>query len=320
MTETLANKILRKLCYEPSWLDVETERKIAELKKLDPIRIFSRKMDLTVENQGKQVPVRVFFASEQMEREAEEYRGKVILFFHGGGWVSESVETYERICCRMAVSTNCMVISVEYRRAPEYRFPAALEDCCAVYESFLRGEIIKHPNRQKLILTGDSAGGNLTAALTLMLRDRKKEMPAAQILIYPALWNDHSENAPFPSVRENGTGRLLTSAKVEEYMNLYQSRDEDRNNPLFAPLLEKDLTGLPPALILTAEHDLLRDEGEAYAGRLQEAGVRTELHRIQGASHGYFALGIGFIHVKESLEYISRFLKEETDGGETSET
>ena len=158
---------------------------------------------------------------------------------------------------------------------------------------------------------GDSAGGNLAAAVCMMARDRGEFYPKKQILIYPALNNCYTEESPFESVKTNGTGYLLTAEKMEDYLKLYESCPEDRENPYFAPILEKDLRNMPDTLILTAEFDPLRDEGEAFGERLKAAGNRVEVHRIAGAFHGYFALGIKFLHVQESFTYVNRFLETE---------
>lgn len=303
-------KVLRALSYGS--LDVQAERRLAELKKLDPMRIFARKLDVHIMNGTHEVPVRIYFPTQKMLEEELifQYSGKILLFFHGGGWVTESVETYDRICSRMAQSTNQLVLSVEYRKAPEHRFPTALMDGYAVAEVLFSGQYLKGVRPENITLMGDSAGGSLTAALTLLARDRNAFRPRQQILIYPALWNDYTETSPFPSVRENGRDYLLTAVKMEEYMNLYQSRAEDRNSPYFAPLLSEHLEDLPRTLILTAQYDPLRDEGEEFGRRLKEAGNEVTVKRIEHALHGYFALGIKYLYVQESLEIINQFLKE----------
>ena len=134
-----------------------------------------------------------------------------------------------------------------------------------------------------------------------------------QILIYPAVNNCYTEKSPYRSVQENGEDYLLTAVKMEDYLKLYESSPDDRQNPYFAPILEKDLSHMPDTLILTAEFDPLRDEGEAYGKRLEEAGNYVEVHRIPEALHGYFALGIRFLHVQESFEIMNKFLEKEAD-------
>ena len=232
----------------------------------------------------------------------------MLLFFHGGGWVTESVENYDRVCSRMAQSTGHIVMSVEYRLAPEYRFPVPLEDCYAAAKALYTGHLVLPADPDRITIIGDSAGGNLAAAVCLKARDTGEFIPKKQILIYPALNNCYTEGSPYKSVQENGEGYLLTAVKMEDYLKLYESSPEDRQNPYFAPILEKDLSHMPETLILTAEFDPLRDEGEEYGKRLKEANNYVEIHRIKDALHGYFALGIRSLHVQESFEIMNRFL------------
>jgi acetyl esterase/lipase len=300
--------ILNVLSY--GGIEVESARRLADIKKLDPIRIFLRKLDMEIYNGDYKVPIRLFFPDEKMEEHGAK---EAILFFHGGGWTTESVETYDRVCARMAQSTGQIVVSVEYRLAPEHRFPTGLEDCYAAAQAMLRGEILPEVTPENVTIMGDSAGGNLAAAVCLLARERREFMPRKQILIYPALNNCYTEESPYRSVQENGEGYLLTAVKMEDYLKLYESSPDDRQNPYFAPILEKDLSHMPDTLILTAEFDPLRDEGEAYGKRLEEAGNYVEVHRIPEALHGYFALGIRFLHVQESFEIMNKFLEKEAD-------
>ena len=221
--------------------------------------------------------------------------------------MTDSVENYDRVCSRMAQDTGHIVISVEYRLAPEYRFPIGLEDCYAAART-LYLDLLKE-DQDKITIMGDSAGGNLAAAVCLLARARGEFMPKRQILIYPALGNCYTEESPYESVHENGTDYLLTSERMENYLLLYENSKEDRQNPYFSPLMEKDLGNMPDTLILTAEFDPLRDEGEEYGKRLKEAGNYVEVHRIPNALHGYFALGIRFFHVQESFRHMNAFLE-----------
>ena len=291
-------------------IDVEVSRQLADLKRLDPMKIFYKKMDLQVYNGDYEVPIRVFFPDEASCLEKDQIKGrKIMLFLHGGGWATEHVENYERVCSRMAQATGQTVAAVEYRLAPEHKFPTGLMDCYAVARA-----LYTHPDTkpEDITLIGDSAGGNLAAALSIMARDRGEFMPKRQILIYPATYNDYTENSPFVSVKENGSDYLLTAGKMQDYIDLYARNKEDKKNPYFAPYIAEDLTNQPDTLILTCEFDPLRDEGEAYGKRLKEAGNYVEIHRIKDALHGYFALGIKQLHVQESFTYINEFLKGET--------
>lgn len=233
------------------------------------------------------------------------------MFVHGGGWVTESIDNYERICARLADATGQYVAAVEYRLAPEDKFPSGLEDCYVVAKALYTGKFVLNVKPENITLIGDSAGGNICAALSLMARDRREFMPKRQILIYPATYNDYTEKSPFPSVKENGTDYLLTAGKMQDYIDLYAKNEEDKQNPYFAPYLAKDVSHQPDTLILTSEFDPLRDEGEAYGKRLKEAGNYVQIHRIKGALHGYFALGIKHLYVQESFTYINAFLKGE---------
>lgn len=310
--------VLKALSYANDNVELDAVRKMTELKKLDPMRIFAAKLDEKIYNGDYEVPVRLYFPSERAMK-AGLKRGHefpILLFFHGGGWVSESVETYDRVCAQMAQSTKHVVVSVEYRLAPEYRFPIPLEDCYAAAKALFTNHFILNTDPDKITIMGDSAGGNMTAAVCLMARDRGEFSPKRQILIYPAVGNDYTENSPYPSVTENGKDYLLTAHRVEDYMTFYQNDINDRQNPYFSPLMAENFENLPKTLVLTAEFDPLRDEGEDYARKLMEAGNDVSLHRIADALHGYFALGIKYLHVQESFNYINEFLKEEmADGG-----
>ena len=299
------NKSMRRVLKALSFdgIEVEASRHLANLKAIDPMKIFYKTIDYKIYNGDHQIPVRIFLPGEKMEDDLP-----ALLFFHGGGWVTESIDNYERICARLASATNHIVVSVEYRLAPEYPFPTGFYDCYMAAKAMFTNRFILNTDPDKITLIGDSAGGNLAAAVSLMARDQGEFLPKRQILIYPAVNNCYTAKSPYRSVQENGEDYLLTAVKMEDYLTLYESCAEDRNNPYFSPLMEKDYTNLPDTLILTAEFDPLRDEGEEYGKRLKEAGNHVEIHRISDALHGYFALGIRFLHVQESFDIMNRFL------------
>lgn len=313
----MKSKTMRAILHALSYsnLEVESARRLADLKRLDPMRIFCRKLDVKIYNEDYEVPTRLYFPNEQAMKEGIEkaHSYSVLLFFHGGGWVTDSVENYDRVCSQMSQSTGQIVVSVEYRLAPEHPFPTGLMDCYTAAKALYTNRFILNTEPEKITIIGDSAGGNLAAAVSLMARDKGEFMPEKQILIYPALNNCYTEDSPYFSVKENGEDYLLTAAKMENYIRLYQRSPEDRDNPYFSPLQEKNLKNLPDTLILTAEFDPLRDEGEEYARRLKEAGNYVELHRIPGALHGFFALGIKLFHVQESFDIMNKFLGREME-------
>lgn len=301
------NKAMRKVLKALSFdgIEVEASRHLANLKALDPMRIFHKTIDYKIYNSSYEVPVRIYLPSEEMEKTYP-----VLLFFHGGGWVTESIDNYERICARMASATNHIVVSVEYRLAPEYPFPTGLEDCYAAAKAVYTNQFLLNVEPEDITIIGDSAGGNLAAAVSLLAKERGEFMPRQQILIYPAVNNDYTETSQFASVRENGTDFLLTAGKMQDYIDLYAREEADKQSPYFAPILQEDLSGQPRTLIITAEFDPLRDEGEAYGKALLEAGNEVEVHRIKDALHGFFALGIKYFHVQESFEIMNHFLGE----------
>ncbi len=308
----MISKTMRTILHALSYgnIEVEASRRLADIKKLDAMRIFFKTLDTKVYNGNHEVPIRLYFPSEEAMSgepvEGEKY--PVLLFFHGGGWVTESVENYDRVCSRMAQSTGHIVMSVEYRLAPEYRFPVPLEDCYAAAKALYTGHLVLPADPDRITIIGDSAGGNLAATVCLKARDTGDFAPKKQILIYPAVSNCYTKKSPYKSVQENGQDYLLTAVKMEDYLKLYESSTEDRQNPYFAPILAKDLSHMPETLILTAEFDPLRDEGEEYGKRLKKANNYVEIHRIPDALHGYFALGIRFLHVQESFEIMNCFL------------
>jgi acetyl esterase len=211
----------------------------------------------------------------------------IVVYFHGGGWVLGDIETYDGLCRALAMSSGCIVASVEYRLAPEHPYPAPLDDCYAVtkYISEHAGEFNADP--EHLAVAGDSAGGNLAAAVTLLARERGGPAIHFQLLIYPA--TDYS--ADDGSVQEYAEDHFLTRAGMRWFWRQYVPEAEHGLHHLVSPIKAKDLSGLPPAFVITAECDVLRDQGEAYARRLEDAGVPVKLNRYNGTIHAFFMMG-----------------------------
>lgn len=250
-----------------------------------------------------EIPVRVFGPKERRSDD-------VLVFFHGGGWVTGDIESYTPACIAMAELTGRAVISVDYRLAPEHPFPAGFEDCYRATRLLL-----ENPRRAgvsdagKIVLVGDSAGGNLAAAVSLLLHERGHRVPSRQILLYPVThWDHDPETSPFPSVRNHGNDYRLTSTEVQDYMDLYVPDPAQRRDRLVAPLMATDMSGQPETLLISAELDLLRDEGEAYGQALTEAGTVAHIHRIDGALHGFITLPRFARPLREAYEVINAFL------------
>lgn len=281
--------------------------KVRELQKVitpdvkDRYQIFDHEIKA---DDGHLIAVRTFLPNT-------ERKPGIILFFHGGGWVIGDIETYTPVCGQMADETGMAVYSVDYRLAPEHPFPRGLEDCYTATKFLLDyADLIEETNLQgDLVLLGDSAGANLAAAVSLLLDKRDGISVDKQVLIYPATYWDHRpDSSPFDSVRSNGEQYGLTAKKVQDYFSMYVpdkilSRTEEA-----APLVAEDLTGQPESLVLSAEFDPLRDEGEAFGLRLKKAGVKTQIRRILKAPHGFLSYPDLTGGVAETYHLLRQFL------------
>ncbi|WP_011301570.1 alpha/beta hydrolase [Cupriavidus necator] len=205
-----------------------------------------------------------------------------LVYCHGGGWVVGDLDTVDVPCRRLATRASCVVVSVDYRLAPEHRFPAATEDAYAAFQWLVSNARAQQVDATRIAVGGDSAGGNLAAAVALMARDRAAPQPCFQVLLYPVT----DGTLDTPSYRENAEGYLLTRDSMVWFWNHYVG-DADRTHPYASPLRADHHRGLPPAFVVTAEFDPLRDEGEAYARRLAEAGTPVECKRYDGTIHGF---------------------------------
>ncbi|SFI52959.1 alpha/beta hydrolase [Bradyrhizobium sp. Gha] len=218
-----------------------------------------------------------------------------VVFCHGGGWVAGDLETHDRQARNLAIETGAVVVSVDYRRPPETRFPGAFEDAFAAASDVFDRVAEFGGDARRLGVAGDSAGGNLAAATAIACRDAGIKL-AAQLLVYPVtdvvgLYADARENAGFPSRAENAEGYFLSRAVMEWFAGHYLAEPSHAADWRVSPLRAATLAGLAPAVVTTAWFDPLRDEGAAYAKALEAAGVRVKRHEGAGLIHGYFGLG-----------------------------
>ncbi|PYR36193.1 MAG: lipase [Acidobacteria bacterium] len=237
--------------------------------------------NLLVPGPGGEIPIRVY-----LPRNSGPV--PVLVYFHGGGWVAGNVDAYDATCRALTNAAACAVVSVEYRLAPEHKFPAAPDDCYAAVKWVAANAAQFGGDASRLAVGGDSAGGNLTTVVAHMARDRGGPPLQFQLLIYPV--TDH--NFGTGSYQQNADGYLLTRDAMKWFWNHYLREEADASSPLASPLRSTKLAGLPPAFVITAEFDPLRDEGEAYGERLVEAGVPTVVKRYDGMIHGFFSLGV----------------------------
>ncbi|MGI5243487.1 alpha/beta hydrolase [Dactylosporangium sp. CA-139066] len=228
---------------------------------------------------GGKLPLRVY-------RPSADPGLPVLMYFFGGGWVLGTIDTADGIARNLANAAGCIVAVPGYRLAPEHPFPAAVEDCWAATEWVVRNAAALGADPERVAVGGDSAGGNLAAALTLMAAEAGGPSLVGQLLVYP----NTDQTADDDSMRENDDPYLFNHHSVAWYRSHYFPDADDAYNPLASPLLAESLAGLPPALVITAEYDPLRDQGERYAARLAHDGVPVAVTRYEGMIHGFFAM------------------------------
>jgi acetyl esterase len=231
--------------------------------------------DLAIETPAGRIPARLYVPFGPPVA--------IILYMHGGGWTIGSIASSDYTVRKLAQATSCIVVSIDYRLAPEHPFPAAVEDamCALLWAEQYRSRIAE--GSTPLIVAGDSAGANLSAVATILSRDGRGPGIAAQILIYPSTMGDIDA----PALKEFDAP-FLTRDEIEWFFDQYVPDHAQRTDPRFAPMETEDLSGLPPAFILTAENDLLRREAEEYGLRLAQAGVPVSMRRYLGTVHGFF--------------------------------
>jgi acetyl esterase len=273
------------------------EAELADLESTSPEPV-ACVLDLDVPGPGGDVPVRLY-------RPDATHALPVLLYFVGGGWILGSPAAADPVCRRLANAAACAVVSVGYRRAPENPFPAGLEDCyAALCWAAERGdELGLDPAR--LAAGGASAGGNLAAAVALLAREREGPGLALQALVYPPL--DH--RADTPSMAEELDPLFFGRQDLAWCWSHYLADPADGDNPLASPLRARDLGGLPPALVISAELDPLSDQAELYAARLGEAGVPVDLRRFEGVPHGFFSKADRFDAGAEAQELVASALR-----------
>ncbi|MEH7158890.1 alpha/beta hydrolase [Neobacillus drentensis] len=239
------------------------------------------------------IPIRVYYP-----KDANATNNPALVYYHGGGWVVGNIESHDNICRALTNLANCVTISVDYRLAPEHKFPAAVIDSYAavqyVYEHAEKFQI----DRTRIAVGGDSAGGNLAAVVANLAKEKKTPEICFQLLLYPST---NLGGEPSVSMKENAEGYFLTKGTMEWFRDCYLNSEQDKLNPLLSPYLNEEFNGLPPALVITAEYDPLRDEGEDYAKRLAEAGVEVESVRYDGTIHGFISMAVVIDQGKAAL-------------------
>lgn len=266
---------------------------------VDPVLSVQRVEDRSIPGPAGEIPIRVYYP-------AGDAPFATLVYFHGGGWVIGDLDTHHGFCHALAKTSGCLVVAVDYRLSPEHRYPAAVEDAYAATTWVAENSDALQADSNRLAVAGDSAGGHLAAVAALMARDRKGPRIDLQIMIYPI--TDYSFNTL--SYIENKEGYMLTQDLMKWFWNHFIEDESQADDPYVSPLRAKNLSDLPPALIVTAEYDPLRDEGEAYAKKLQEAGVKVTLSRYPGMIHAFIRMTARLDKANEALDQVAGTLRE----------
>jgi acetyl esterase len=244
------------------------------------------------------VPVRIYRPSPEPDL-------PVVVYLHGGGWTIGSVEQFDPILRQVANATEAIVVAPDYRLAPEHPFPAPLDDCWHALTWTAKNAGTFGGDGMRLAVMGDSAGGNLSAVCALLARDAGGPQLALQVLVYPVTDCDFTT----PSYIDNREGYLLSQDEMHWFFSCYMRGGADPTDWRVSPLRAPDVSGVAPALVLTAEYDPLRDEGEAYARRLAETGIPVQQHRYDGMIHAFFGLSAAFDASRDAIDRAATALR-----------
>ena len=276
----------------------ERSKLMLEARKQMGVEPVHQVRDIKIPGPAGEIPVRIYTPDVPQPAPA-------LVYFHGGGWVIGDLESHDGVCRALANQVPCVVASVDYRLAPEAKFPAAVEDSYAATEWIAAHAGELGIDRNRIAVGGDSAGGNLAAVISQMARDRKGPELVYQLLIYPAT----DMRMLSPSIEENAEGPLLTKASMIWFLGHYLRSEKDKLNPLASPALVSDLSDLPAASILTAECDPLRDEAEDYGRSLEAAHVPVQIKRYAGMPHGFFSFAAALTTGRQALADVALQLR-----------
>lgn len=230
----------------------------------------------------------------------------LVVFFHGGGFVLGDLDSHDIVCRLLCQGSGCAVLAVDYRRAPEYKFPAAVNDAVFAMRWVVQNARALGVDGDRLALAGDSAGGNLATVVALAMKEAGEPAAALQLLMYPVT----DQAGDYDSKQRYATGYGLSRTAISYYARQYFSQEADKHDWRASPIFHEDLSGLPEALVITAGFDPLVDEGEAYALRLAQAGVRTTVRRFPGQMHGFVSRGGVIPQAQEAIDEATRLLRE----------
>jgi acetyl esterase len=253
--------------------------------------------DGTVPGPAGDIPVRIYRPSDATDL-------PVVVFFHGGGWVIGDLESHDHMARTISAKAGCVVVAVDYRLAPEHKFPAAADDAWAALEWVATHATELGIDGNRIAVAGDSAGGNLAAVVAVQARDSEHVEVIQQVLLYPVVDGDCER----PSMEENAEGYMLTRGAMDWFHEQYAATDADRGDPRYSPI-NADLAGVAPAVVVTAEFDPLRDQGNAYAVALSDAGVDVIHTQYDGMIHGFFSMDAGLDTAAQAQDEVAAALK-----------
>ncbi|MBU3146797.1 alpha/beta hydrolase [Clostridium sp. CF012] len=262
---------------------------------------FSNIKNMNIPSASNQVPVRIYTPST-----GDKF--PVIIYSHGGFWMAGNLDGRDNLCRKLSNNTNAIVVSVDYRLAPENPFPAGLNDVYSVLQWVSKNAESIHGNPIKICVAGDSAGGNLSAAVSQMARDKAGPHITCQVLIYPST---NISQLSTNSWTYFGINYTPTKEDSQKFLSLYTPKIQERKSPYASPILAKDFKKLPDALVITAEFDPLRDEGEDYARKLKVAGVQSVFTRYKGVIHGFITMDKVLKQADKATNEISIYLQKE---------
>jgi acetyl esterase len=273
-----------------------------------PRRAMHEVVDRLIDGPRGPIPVRVYRASANIDPLP------VLVYYHGGGWVIGDLETHDGVCRQLAVDVGCIIVAVDYRRAPEHKFPAAADDAVAAFRWVAEHAAELGGDAARIAVAGDSAGGNLAAVVAQGARDSGGPQPCYQVLIYPVT-DLRAESRSYETFAD---GFILTRDLMHWFRAHYLSSEKERTDPRASPLLASDLSRLPPAFIMTAGFDPLRDEGRAYAERLREAGNSVTYRCYDGLIHGFISFTGGVVAARHAVGHAADALRRAFSAGSRS--
>ena len=273
-------KSIRVPGYYPPLPELRQQLRVMVTLMDEPAPELARVEDIRIPGPAGEIPARVYSSS------AAKTPQPAVAYFHGGGWVQGDLETHNGLCARLAKHAGVLVVAVDYRLAPENKFPAAVEDCVAAYRWLREKGRDLGADTARVAVAGDSAGGNLSAVVSQLAASSGTPVPTCQVLIYPAV----DASLETESHRELVDGHVIPRERIVWYMRQYLRNDADRTDLRVSPLRAASLKGQPPAMIVTAGFDPLRDEGRAYGDRLRQAGVDVVYREYPGQIHAFVSL------------------------------